>query len=85
MRITQKVVKEALSEYLGEPVDQVKMHEDPKVAGTWAFQACVFGGWQGFLAIHANEAKDAKDLAENYLEEAEFTEWPPKSGEPKFI
>lgn len=71
----------AVEEYTGKKVKTIDVFQDPKVSGCIAIRVTVKGIPRklDFLKTH-NDPINADNL-----EEAEFDQWPPKSGELKFF
>jgi hypothetical protein len=76
-----KKFKEAIEEYSGKKVKKIEFIEDPQVEGTYAIRSDKQDEW---LVVHYNPSWSTKELADS-LEEAEFTKWPPVSGELRFF
>lgn len=75
----KELAKKAVEEYTGEKVVEIEVHQDPKVAGCIAFRtkSKKGGEWQCWLKTHNDP------ITAETIEEAEFDEFPPKSGELK--
>lgn len=71
----------AIELYTGEKVESLDLFEDPSVRDTWAIR-CQFAGKEVFFLLVGQElvggTRDAlmEDIAE-FLEEVQFTAWPP--------
>jgi hypothetical protein len=84
MKITKAALLDAVIRYSAQQVDDLAFIEDPKVAGTFAIRATTCGFASYYLICHASSAASVDELVD-MIEEADFTEWPPKSGALKFI
>lgn len=84
-------LKAAIEEYTGKKVTDLKVAEDPKVSYTFAIRASLEGQDYpldmlivGSYLPKSISSMSAEDLA-GFLEECDFSEWPPKSGSLKFF
>lgn len=70
----------------GDSVVRVDRHWDPEVPGAFAVRAELkMGGYLFFLVdAHARPLVTPEDVAEE-LEEADFGQWPPRQGRPRFF
>jgi hypothetical protein len=79
-----------IAEYTGKEVKEIKVHSDPKVAGTYAIRASFTEGNDTDFLIVGNCIEGSigratpEVIAEN-LEEIECKTWPPVSGNPRFF
>ncbi len=71
----------AVEEYTGKKVETIDVFQDPKVSGCIAIRVTLEGEKHhiDFIKTHSDPIN-----ADN-LEEAEFTEWPPKSEGLKYF
>ena len=84
--IENETFQAAVELYTGRKVASLLRHDDPEVAGCVALRATMEGGDVIDFLLSANSrfCLTATALADE-LEECEFTAWPPRSGEPKFL
>lgn len=95
MKTTDKIAwKKVIRQYCGHPPEEVAVIEDPNVAGVYAIRATFYGEtatygcqWHQYFLLNTNEMGDGPNNGRyaDYLEEVEFTSWPPVSGQPKFF
>jgi len=76
-----------IQNYTGRSVADVEIHADPKVAGAYAIRASMKDGKTiDFLVCAGWDAQGRSPVVVSaFLEEAEFTSWPPTSGNVKFF
>ena len=88
-KMTDKM-KAGLEAYSGRKVQSIKVHADPVVDGTWAARAVMNEGDTVDFIVVGRDLPDtwAKATGEEVaelIEEAQFSEWPPKAGPPRFF
>lgn len=86
-----KVMQDGLEEYTGRKVKSIKVRQDPLVAGTWAARAVMADDDQqiDFFCVGNHMPKSVsqctpEELTE-YIEECEFSSWPPPIGPIRFF
>jgi len=80
-----KRFKDAIELYTGKSVKKIEYIEDPKVENTYAIRSeSKKGKKEEWLLVHYKSSWTVDDISDN-LEEAEFTKWPPASGNLKFF
>jgi len=71
----------AFRDYIGDPSATFDMIEDPKVPGCWAGRLEGDTSNEGFLIQDDPTCIEGSEG----VEEVEFNEWPPKSGNLRFF
>lgn len=83
-----------VEEYMAVKPVKVEVVADPKVSGVFAIMATFHGEtsyygseWKASFLLNTNDMDTGPDWGRyaDYLEEVEFTSWPPVSGQPKFF
>ena len=79
-------LKAGIESYSGRKVENIKVHPDPRVDGTYAMRTKLTGldGTCDWLIIHFDDKWGVEQISEN-LEECDFGAWPPISGSLKFF
>lgn len=86
MKVSE-LLKAGLESYTGRKVSNLKTFKDPKVDGAYALRVNFekFGDEIfDFLVTNLEGGMSPDDVAE-LVEETDYTEWPPKVGNPKFF
>lgn len=74
---------EAVAEYTGKEVIDIDVISDSQIEGAYAARVKVSGVMGYLYFIHCVNAED--EITWLSLEEAEFSEWPPIEGDPRFF
>lgn len=87
-KFIERQFKAAIEAYTEQSVSEVKFHEDPVVAGTWAARATLAEGEVDFLLIAAEVPggwQAEPSVLAMHLDECQFTAWPPQVHRPRMF